>query len=93
MVPVIVATDQEAKAIVDGLKPGASAAQAARKLQNYVVQVPPRARNAMLSNRDVQYVVGFGDQFAVLKNDALYTRELGLVWEDSGSQRSDFWSV
>jgi CRISPR-associated endonuclease/helicase Cas3 len=93
MVPVIVAIEQEAEDIVDGLKPGASAAEAARRLQRYIAQVPPRARNAMIASRDVQYVAHFGDQFAILKNDALYTPEQGLVWEASSGARFEFWEV
>jgi CRISPR-associated endonuclease/helicase Cas3 len=54
---------------------------AARKLQNFVVQVPPRDRRKLLENGHVKFVEGFGDQFAVLVTERLYSKETGLLWE------------
>jgi CRISPR-associated endonuclease/helicase Cas3 len=86
MEPVIVAIEVEAKAALEELrggrlKPGA----AARKLQNYIVQVPPRDRRKLIDNRHVAFVEGFGEQFGVLRTESFYTRDLGLLWEDADS--------
>jgi CRISPR-associated endonuclease/helicase Cas3 len=56
---------------------------AARKLQNYIVQVPPRDRNRLIENGHAQFVEGFGDQFAVLRTANFYSRETGLIWEQA----------
>lgn len=81
MQPVIIANRDEPKRILEALRhrkltPGA----AARELQPYLVEVPPRARS-LLSPTHVTLVEGFGEQFAVLTTDQLYTPEIGLLWE------------
>lgn len=91
MEPVIVAIDEEPKAILRALRAGMPAGTAARQLQNYVVQVPPRDRSQLINNSHVRYVEGFGDQFAVLMTESLYSRETGLLWEQAdllGSEQS-----
>ena len=82
MAPVIIALDEEPKAALAALEhnppsPGA----VARRLQRFLVQVPPRMRDELIDNGHVQYVEGFGDQFAVLKTETFYSRDVGLVWE------------
>jgi CRISPR-associated endonuclease/helicase Cas3 len=54
---------------------------AARKLQNYIVQVPPKDRSKLIENGHVKFVDGFGDQFAVLVMADFYSSEIGLLWE------------
>jgi CRISPR-associated endonuclease/helicase Cas3 len=81
MDPVIVAIDEEANAILCALRGGMPAGIAARKLQNYIVQVPPRDRGKLIENGHVQFVENFGDQFAVLRTANFYSKETGLVWE------------
>jgi CRISPR-associated endonuclease/helicase Cas3 len=83
MEPVIVPADDIAQKAIRGLelgwlKPGA----AARELQTYTVQVPPKARQALIAAGRARFVDTVG-QFAVLTDLTLYTRELGLLWEDA----------
>ena len=58
--------------------------QIARKLQPYTVQVPTRARSALVQAGAVVAVgeVRFGDQFMVLTNMDLYQPDVGLNWDD-----------
>ena len=81
MEPVIVAIDEEPQAILRALRGGMPPGLAARKLQNYIVQVPPRDRSKLIENGHVRFVDDFGDQFAELMTMGLYSRETGLVWE------------
>lgn len=85
MVPVIVARDKAAQEALEGLSrdtvyPGS----VARKLQPFIVQVPPKARNLLIANRHVRFEREqcFGDQFAVLVTGSLYTDDIGLLWEN-----------
>ncbi|MAW88490.1 MAG: CRISPR-associated helicase/endonuclease Cas3 [Phyllobacteriaceae bacterium] len=57
----------------------------ARRLQRYVVQVPPRARALLTTKGHVVFRCPElrGDQFAVLRNMDLYNAETGLLWEDA----------
>jgi CRISPR-associated endonuclease/helicase Cas3 len=81
MEPVIVAMEQEPQAILRALKGGMSPGLAARKLQNYIVQVPPKDRSKLIENGHVKFVDGFDDQFAVLMRANFYSSEIGLLWE------------
>lgn len=81
MEPVSVAADDEVKHVLTALKGGMPPGMAARKLQNFVVQVPPRDRKKLIENGHVKFVEGFGDQFAVLMTKRLYSKETGLLWE------------
>ena len=90
MVPVIVPyagangggehIDQLLKDLEFAERPG----QIARKLQPYTVQVPTRARSALVHAGAVVAVgeVRFGDQFMVLTNMDLYQTDVGLNWDD-----------
>jgi CRISPR-associated endonuclease/helicase Cas3 len=85
MEPVIIAIDDAAKAALAGLrgdrlKPGT----AARRLQNFVVQVPPKDRRKLITNGHVAFA-DRAEQFAVLMTESFYTREVGLTWEDADS--------
>lgn len=89
LAPVIVAIEPEAKAALDALRGGLPAGAAARRLQSFIVQVPPKARDLLLRNGHVRFVheEKFGDQFAELLSSGLYKHEpdrddIGLVWED-----------
>lgn len=84
LAPVIVAIDAAPRKTLDGLRSGwLPPGAAARQLQPYTVQVPPKARQKLLDNGHVRFVEGFGDQFAVLVTDSLYTPEIGLLWENA----------
>ena len=56
----------------------------ARKLQPYVVAVPPEARAQLVDAGAVQFVraAEFDEQFAVLENESLYSCDVGLTWTD-----------
>jgi CRISPR-associated endonuclease/helicase Cas3 len=83
MEPVIVSIDEGPQAILRALRGGMPPGLAARKLQNYIVQVPPRDRSKLIENEHVRFVEGFGDQFAELRTANFYSRETGLVWENA----------
>ena len=57
----------------------------ARKLQSYIVQVPPMARAKLLAAGHVSFENEkvLSDQFAVLRADSLYRDGEGLLWEDA----------
>ena len=86
LAPVIVAIEAEAAGAVNQLWiEGVSSDKLARALQSYVVQVPPKAREALVRNGHVAFVAPElrGDQFAVLQTKSLYREETGLIWEDA----------
>lgn len=90
MVPVIVPIDPQSVDLVEQLgKPEVSSGLLARKLQPYVVQVPPQARALLIANGHVVFACPDlrGDQFAVLRTASLYKRggdeDVGLLWDDA----------
>ena len=56
----------------------------ARRLQLYTVQVPRQALAALVGAGAVQSLRAdrFGDQFRVLVNEDLYSRDVGLSWDN-----------
>lgn len=93
MEPVIVAIDDETKRVLAALKGGMPPGMAARRLQNFLVQVPPRDRRKLIENGHVKFVEGFGDQFAVLMTEAFYSPEEGLQWERAGDLEEKQWLI
>jgi len=92
MAPVIVAIDPEAKAVLDKLEKGwIPPAAAARGLQRFLVQIPPKVRAELMARGAVRLVGEgeHGDQFAVLADDALYDRSVGLRWEVASGHEGD----
>lgn len=90
MEPVIVPFDPQAVDCVKKLRePEISSGHLARKLQTYVVQVPPKARALLVSSGHVTFEAQNlrGDQFAVLQTESLYKRDaddaVGLLWEEA----------
>jgi len=84
MVPVIVRWDDKARQAVDKLAVKEIPSGAiARKLQTYVVQVPPKARELLIRSGHVAFECAElrADQFAVLQKQSLYDPEVGLLWE------------
>ena len=63
----------------------------ARDLQPYVVQIPLRARSALLASGAVRIVRKevFAEQFFVLTNSDLYLKSVGLTWEDPTFRRAE----
>ena len=85
MAPVIVAGSHETWRTLAALEAGQmTPGAAARRLQRLIVQVPPLDRKALIAAGDVTVLDGFGEQFAVLRNDRLYEAETGLRWEHAG---------
>lgn len=86
MTPVIIPLDEVAKKAVDELGVEAiSSGSLAKRLQIYVVQVPPKARDILIRNGHVVFERPDlrADQFAVLKTESLYQPDVGLVWENA----------
>ncbi len=84
--PVIIPFDENARRAIDdlGIEQIASGALA-RRLQGYIVQVPPKARALLLANGHVRFERPDlrGDQFAVLQTQSLYEDDVGLLWENA----------
>jgi hypothetical protein len=85
MQPVIIAIDPEPRRVIarlhaEAITPGA----AARQLQQYTVQVPDKWRNALVDNGHAEFIDA-EQQFCLLTNPLLYTREIGLLWEEADS--------
>jgi CRISPR-associated endonuclease/helicase Cas3 len=84
LLPVIIPVEQRPRDILEKLRGGfLTAGRAAAKLQSYIVQVPPKARNRLLANGHVRFVEGFRDQFAELVSTSLYEEETGLLWDNA----------
>jgi CRISPR-associated endonuclease/helicase Cas3 len=84
LAPVIIAIDNTPRKTLAGLSGGwLTPGAAARQLQPYTIQVPPKARRKLIDNGHVRFVERFGDQFAELITGNLYTQEIGLLWEDA----------
>lgn len=86
MEPVIVVRDGRAEKAVNDLSvEQISSGALARKLQLYIVQVPPKARDLLIRNGHVAFERPDlrGDQFAVLRAKRLYSEEVGLIWDDN----------
>lgn len=83
LAPVIIVKDEEA---LEGRLYGTeSSGKIARELQRLVVQVPPQERARMIANGSVRFLApeARGDQFAALTRRDLYSREVGLKWEEA----------
>ncbi|MBR1217945.1 CRISPR-associated helicase Cas3' [Bradyrhizobium sp. U87765 SZCCT0131] len=93
MQPVIVPRDEDTERTLAALRNGLPPATAARRLQPYIVQVPPRDHARLIRNEQVQYVDDLGDQFPVLTAMRLYTPEVGLMWEDADTLGIDEWLI
>jgi CRISPR-associated endonuclease/helicase Cas3 len=84
LAPVIVPIEPRPRDALNHLRRGfLPAGAAARKLQSYIVPIPPKARNLLLANGHVRFVEGFGDQFAELVTLSLYHAAVGLLWESA----------
>lgn len=88
MDPVIVPWDDDAREAIAALRsPSLSPAAVRlmqRKLQQYTVPVPAKARAAMLATGAVQAIRAedYGDRFVVLESPSLYDPALGLRLDD-----------
>ena len=90
MVPIIVpwsgtdSRDDTAKRLLEELKWVERPGRITRRLQPYVVQVPPRIRTDLLNAGAAEVVrkADFEQQFVVLVNMDLYGPDTGLTWND-----------
>ena len=89
MVPVIVPYasgdgDSGSGPLIEALRWVERPGRVARRLQPYVVQVPPRVRDGLVSAgaAEVLHEDRFERQFVVLENADLYRDEMGLQWDD-----------
>lgn len=86
MEPVVIPFDDRAAKAVEELSiDQISSGAIARKLQGYIVQVPPKARELLIRNGHAAFERPDlrSDQFAVLKSTVLYRKDTGLLWEDA----------
>lgn len=79
-----VATPGAERALLDALEHARFPGGLARRLQPFLVQVPPRARAALVAAGAARVVreQDFGRQFVALESHELYTPALGLDWDD-----------
>ena len=97
MVPVIVPyrglneDDGTAERLLNELEWVERPGRIARRLQPYVVQIPPFARSALLAAGSVTVIreEDFGQQFVVLANRDLYSSDVGLTWADPTFRRAE----
>jgi CRISPR-associated endonuclease/helicase Cas3 len=85
MAPIIVPADEIAAGAVAELAiPNVPSGKLARELQDYIVSVPPRARQLLIESGHVRFEAPQirGEEFAVLQYGKLYHRDVGLLWED-----------
>ena len=77
--------------ILASLHGASSAGSVARRLQPYLVQVPPLALGALRAVGAAEPIEGkrFGDQFIKLSNENLYDDEVGLSWDDPTLRHPD----
>ena len=85
MVPVVIPRGGAAEAVGRLGVPAISSGRIARELQQYMVLVPPKARQKLLANGKAHFAHPElrGDQFAVLDDLSLYREDSGLWWEDA----------
>jgi CRISPR-associated endonuclease/helicase Cas3 len=86
LLPVIINETEAVQTILDRLNfQDASPGKAARDLQAYIVQVPPKDLNIMRANGRVTFIRPdlWGNQFTVLADPSLYQPDVGLVWENA----------
>jgi len=86
LTPIVISGAAKVADILATLQnPDASPGKAARELQSYIVQVPPKDAARLISNVRAKYWRPdlWGDQFLVLEDTSLYRPEVGLMWEDA----------
>ena len=86
MTPIVIGGSQQVDSILALLNNSeASPGKAARELQGYCVQVPPKDATCLISNHRAHYWRPdlWGNQFLVLSDLSLYRPEVGLIWEDA----------
>ena len=84
MLPILIPFDDEARRLLKELETTERVGEIARRLQPYVVQVPPGQFARLCAAGVVQPVAPerFGEQFWALVSDSLYRPDVGLTWDD-----------
>jgi CRISPR-associated endonuclease/helicase Cas3 len=87
MVPVLIPWDDKAKDEIRALRFADKVGGIARRLQRYLVNIPPRDRAELINRRaaDVIQSDRFGEQFVVLTDADLYQEAVGLDLSDPSS--------
>ncbi len=83
LAPVIIVRDEAVQGVLAALRNGLPPGAAARQLQSFIVQVPPKARDLLIDSGHVRFIDGLTNEFAVLVSDGLYVEETGLLWENA----------
>lgn len=83
-VPIIVPYDERARHALDALVHAERIGYWARRLQPYVTQIPKQPFEALLASGAVQPISRerFGEQFFILAATNLYSKSVGLTWDD-----------
>ncbi len=76
MLPILIPFDDDARRLLKELETTERVGEVARRLQPYVVQLPPGQFNRLRADDAIQPVASdrFGEQFWTLVNDSLYCR-------------------
>ncbi len=84
MVPILVGWDETARDLIEDLRYAEKVGGTARKLQRYLVNVPPRDRAALIQRGAAEAIqpARFGEQFVVLTDRSLYRDDVGLDLSD-----------
>ena len=84
MLPILIPFDADARRLLKDLATTERIGDVARRLQPYVVQVPPGQFARLYGAGVVQPVAPqrFGEQFWALVSDSLYRLDVGLTWDD-----------
>jgi CRISPR-associated endonuclease/helicase Cas3 len=84
MLPILIPFDDEARGLLKDLETTERVSEVARRLQPYVVQVPPGQFTRLCAVGVVQPVAPqrFDEQFWALVSGGLYRPDVGLTWDD-----------
>jgi len=82
--PVFIPFDDEAKSLLKELKVTSEVSQVLRKLQPYIVQIPQKGFESLVTAGAIQTIAPhrFEDQFWELINCDIYNEEFGMNWSD-----------
>lgn len=86
--PVIIPWGEEGEDIVRGLEHAEHTGRLARRAQRYTVQIPARARAALVAAGDVECIQ---ERFYVLRRMSRYDDEEGLSGDGAGVFRAEDW--
>lgn len=91
LAPILIPFDETAETLIHDLRYAEHVGGIARKLQRYLVNIPPRDRAALIARGAAEVLQSkrFGDQFVVLLDRSLYRDDVGLdvsdpSFEDAG---------